>query len=137
VDSRFYDYTQEFQGILFQAAATLQARSGPPAQTSANPVLQIRRGYAESPGWFMVQAAEFDPEPLSVDRLRVRAVWSSPSIVQALLELLAGEKWFDRTGTDYHLTEAGRDVIRTMNSRRWTMLAFLDGALPAETVKLL
>jgi hypothetical protein len=134
VDSQFYDYTQEFQGILFQAAATLQARSGPLPEMNANPLLQVRRGYAESPGWFMMQAAEFDPEPLSVERLRVRAVWSSPSIVTALLELLAGEKWFDRVGTDYHLTDAGRAIIQATNTRRWTMLAFLDDALPADAV---
>lgn len=118
-NSDLYNLTQEVQGAIFQAGYKLNAAAALPA--SPNPLLQVRRGLAESPGWLFVQAAEFDPEPLSIENLCVRAVWSSPRIVQALLEMMAGEKWFDRVGDDYYLTDAGRDVIQGI-MERWRKL---------------
>ena len=104
----FYELTQEFQGAIFQVGMALQSEPLPP---SDNVLLQLRRGYAESPAWFLVQAQEFDPEPLSVSRLRTRAVWSSERIVSAILDLMASEKWLDRLGDDYYLTQDGRLMI--------------------------
>src|SRR5829696_7632375 len=98
LNSDFYDLTQAFQGALFQGGMALQPEDKMPLFT--NPVLQLRRGYAESPAWLMVQAQEFDSEPLSVERLRKRAVWSSERIISGLLDLMASEKWFDRIGDD-------------------------------------
>src|SRR5689334_1828837 len=93
LNSDFYELTQDFQAALFQGGMALQTDNFPPAAT--NPLLQLRRGYAESPAWFLVQAEEFDPEPLSVKNIRVRAVWSSERIVNAILDLMASEQWLD------------------------------------------
>lgn len=121
LDKHFYNLTQQAQGYAFYAAVTLYNNSlseEEKANQPQNPLFQIRRGYAESPGWLMVQAAEFMPEPLTVDKLRVRAIWSSPSIMQAIMELLATEKWFDRIGDEYHLTDAGKETVANMQQRR-------------------
>jgi len=134
-DSTFYDLTQEVQGAIFQAGYNLNAAAAPPA--NPNPLLQVRRGYAESPGWFFIQAAEFEPEPLSVENLRVRAVWSSPRIVQVLLEMMAGEKWFDRMGDDYFLTDSGREVMAAITERRRKLVHAAIPALPAHDVERL
>ncbi len=122
----FYELTQEFQGAIFQAGMALQSEPLPP---SDNVLLQLRRGYAESPAWFLVQAQEFDPEPLSVSRLRMRAVWSSERIVSAILDLMASEKWLNRLGDDYHLTDDGRLAIQKLTERRHKILAPLESRL--------
>jgi hypothetical protein len=105
----------ELQGTLAAAALSITQE---PAPTTTEPLLQLRRGHAESPAWLMVQAAEFEPEPLSVERLRVRAVWSAEGLLQALLNLMASEKWFHRRGSDYYLTEAGH-AIKEHIVNRW------------------
>src|SRR5262249_17539374 len=102
----FYELTQDFQGALFRGGMALLPDGAPPIPSS--PVFQLRRGYAESPAWFLVQAEEFDPEPLSIGRIRARAVWSSERIVAALLDLMVSESWLDRVGNEYPLTEEGR-----------------------------
>lgn len=134
-----YNLTQNVQGAIFQAALAMQAKSdanaGQPA--SPNPLLAVRRGLAESPGWFMMQAAEFDPEPLTVENLRRRAVWSSERIVAALLELMAGEKWLNRVGEDYHLTDEGRELIDKILQRHRKPITTLDQMLPADDVERL
>ncbi len=133
-NSDFYDLTQEVQGAIFQAGYKLNVSA---VLANPNPLLQVRRGLAESPGWFFVQAAEFDPEPLSVKNLRLRAVWSSPRIVEALLEMMAGEKWFDRVGADYYLTDSGRDMMQAITERRRKLVHAAIPALPAgETERL-
>jgi hypothetical protein len=132
LNSEFYDLTQAFQGALFQGGMALLPDGLPPP---SNVLLQVRAGYAESPGWVMVQAKEFDPEPLSVERFRVRAVWSSKRIVAALLDLMASEKWFDRVGDDYHLTEDGRTVLQSMVERRQMLLTPLITHLSADEVE--
>jgi hypothetical protein len=134
-DSAFYDLTQAVQGAIFQAGYKLNAAAAPLA--NPNPLLQVRRGYAESPGWLFVQAAEFDPEPLSVQNLRVRAVWSSPRIIQAILEMMAGEKWVDRVGDDYYLTDSGRTIIRNMAERYHTLTQAALPVLDADEVERL
>ena len=107
LNAAFYDHTQSlWQGY---AVAMRDARARlPEPPPPRHPLLQLRAGLAESPGWFLVQAAEFDPEPLTVAALRVRDIYASERIVQALLELMAGEQWFDRQGEVYTLTEHGR-----------------------------
>jgi hypothetical protein len=78
----------------------------------------------------MIQAAEFDPEPLTVARLRVRDVYGAERLVSAILELMASEKWFDRrAGDEYVLTAAGRQVLAQIFERR-------HGCLKAVELKL-
>jgi hypothetical protein len=129
LNSELYDLTQNFQGAIYQAGMKrLNAPFPPP------PILQLRRGYAESPAWLMVQASEFEPEPLTVEKLRVRAVWSSPAIVQALLDLMASEKWFDRIGDEYRLRDEGREVIQRKRERTATVVEPLIPVLDADEV---
>lgn len=114
-NAALYDVTQNLQGLMLQAANTVY-QAGLSEEARANrpplpPLMQLRAGYAESPGWVMVQMVEFAPEPLTVEKFRKRAVYSAPRLSLALLELLASEKWLDRIGDEYHLTDAGRDVI--------------------------
>src|SRR5262249_27689452 len=123
LNSDFYDLTQDFQGALFQGGMALLPQSAPAPASSPNPMFQLRRGYAESPAWFLVQAEEFDPEPLSVERIRRRAVWSSERIVAALLDLMVSEKWLDRVGDEYPLTSEGRAAIQAIIERRQTILS--------------
>jgi DNA-binding MarR family transcriptional regulator len=70
----------------------------------------------------MIQAAEFDPEPLTVAKLRVRDIYASESMARALLEMLASEKWLDRRGEAYHLTETGREVMLGLKARPTQLL---------------
>ncbi len=113
LNSELYDLTQNLQGAIYQAGMKQMDTPFP----TPPPILQLRRGFAESPAWLLVQAQEFDPEPLTVANLRVRAVWSSPSIVRALLDLMASEKWFDRRGYEYYLCDEGRVVIQQQRGR--------------------
>ena len=113
-NSDLYDLTQNTQGNVWGAA--MRARTVVPPPIS--PVMQIRAGYAESPGWLMIQAREFDPEPLTVPLLRKRAVWSAPGIMSETLEILVGEKWLSGEGDQYILTPAGREVLKELQSRR-------------------
>ncbi|MEP7293480.1 MAG: hypothetical protein ABI835_16970 [Chloroflexota bacterium] len=108
-NAAFYDFTQQLQGTMLQAALRLTPRD--PAAPAPPLLLQLRQGFAESPAWLLVQAAEFEPEPLSVERLRLRAIWSSEPIMTALLDLMVAEKWLDRRGADYYLLPAG-DVLK-------------------------
>ena len=104
-----------------------RVRAALPEQPPAPPaLLTIRGGYAESPAWYMIQAAEFDPEPLTVEKLRVRDIYASPSLALALLEMLASEKWLDRRGADYFLTAAGREVVERLKGRPAQFLADIE-----------
>lgn len=125
LDASLYDLTQSLWGAFAAAMGAARARDPEPPPPTP-PILQLRAGLAESPGWFLMQAAEFDPEPLTVERLRVRDVYASERIVAALLDLMAGEKWFDRDGDDprsaeYALRFEGRAVLDRLhaNRRRW------------------
>jgi hypothetical protein len=130
LNSQLYDLTQNLQGAIFQAG---MKRMDTPFPTPP-PILQLRRGYAEAPAWLLVQAQEFDPEPLTVTNLRVRAVWSSPSIMQALLDLMASEKWFDRKGSEYHLRDEGRAVIARQRGRIVSVVEPLLPLLDADEI---
>ena len=97
---------------------------------------RLRAGYAESPGWFMVQALEFDPLPLTVADLRVRDIYASESLVQGLLEVMASEKWLHRQGDSYFLSETGRALQKTLRGRAARWLAALQPLPAAEMERL-
>ncbi|MGB7340419.1 MAG: hypothetical protein WBC91_16090 [Phototrophicaceae bacterium] len=107
-DSALYNLTQTMQGQIFYAAF-MKNLSDEQRNDWSNrpPIMNIKRGYAESPSWIFVQALEFYPDPLNVEKFRKRAVYASPSLTMALLELLSSEHYFDRVGVDYFLTEKG------------------------------
>jgi hypothetical protein len=135
LDAAFYDLMMETAGAIGGAMRTARAQSGdsePPP-----PLLQLRGGYAESPGWFLVQAAEFEPEPLTVTNLRVRDVYASERIMQALLELMAGEGWLEHDGHGaYSLATPGRAILGRMRERRHRLLAALDPLFPEEIASI-
>ncbi len=84
LDAEFYDLTQDIGGAIFGAMLAAQAPAvAPPVPP---PLLQVRRGLAEAPAWYLIQAVEFDPAPLTVAGLRVRDIYASERIVAALLE---------------------------------------------------
>lgn len=129
LDSTTYDLLMDASGAIYGAMAEARRRAELPAPP---PILLLRGGLAESPGWFLIQAAEFDPEPLTVENLRVRDTYASERVVAALLELLATEGWLERDGAGaYALTEAGRATVGAILGRRRSLLA--DAALlPAD-----
>lgn len=130
-DSDFYDLTQNTAGAIFGAAIKLRASKTVEALEAPPALLQLRGGLAESPGWMLVQAIEFDPEPINVEKLRQRAVWSSPEIIGAILELLHTEKWLTRHANgDYSLTAAGRATWQHRLELRYDLMSYLDEAVP-------
>lgn len=137
LDAKFYDLTQSLGGAFFAAVAAVRSRSGEEVQPqSPSPLLQIQPGRAESPGWFLVQAAEFDPEPLTVSNLRVRDIYASTRMVAALLELMAANNWLDRRGEAYFLTVEGRSFIQERREIRDQWMATLDPLLKADIALL-
>ena len=132
LDSDFYDLTQNAPGYAFFAGfirynAMLSDDDRAQIPPLSHTLFQLRRGLAESPGWLLTQAEEFDPEPMTVDKLRVRAIWSSESIIGAVLGLMASEKWLDRRGDGYHLTATGREMIEARQRFRATAGSYFDG----------
>ena len=136
LDAQLYDLTQETHGAVFEAVRAIAARSGeqhepPPA------ILQFRPAFAESPSWFLIQAAEFDPEPLTVEKLRVRDIYGSERLVQAMLELLVSEQWLDRTPDDtYPLIATGRAVITRILARSHSRTASVEPLPAADIARL-
>jgi len=135
-----YNLIQQVQGAIYQAGQkqylttlTDEERDNQPQRP---PLLNVRGGYAESIGWMMVQLFEFDPEPLTVEKFRVRAVYSAPRLSQAFLELIASEKWANRVGEAYTLTDTGRDVIKQLINQRSTTFADFEPIPPDELSKL-
>lgn len=130
-NAALYDYTQTVQGVIFQAAVQQYSdglRSEEDDNLPAAPALfQIRQGYAESPGWIMVQMQEFDPQPLTVELFRRRAVYTAPRLAMAMLELLMSEGWLDRRGDAYALTDAGRAI---QARRTQTFRAYFESFQP-------
>jgi len=124
LDATFYNLLMEASGAIWAALAAARPEDKP--QEPPPPLLQLRRGRAESPAWFLVQAAEFDPRPLSVARLRLRDIYAAPRLVGALLELMASERWLSRIGDDeYTLAPAGRRLLARMREEREAALAAL------------
>lgn len=126
LDAQFYDLTQSLWGAFAGAMSVVRARETEPPPVPL--ILQLRAGLAESPGWFLIQAAEFDPEPLSVECLRIRDVYASERIVAALLDLMASEKWLDEHNGEYTLRAEGRAVLDRLHANRYRWLGEL--ALP-------
>jgi len=122
--AELYNLTQQVQGQVFYAAVTThisdEARQ---AWMERSPLMNLKRGYAESPGWVLVQALEFAPDPLTVKRFRQRAVYSSPSLTNALFEVMASEQLFDRAEDGYHLTEKGQAEADKIQHFRVTTFA--------------
>ncbi len=131
LDEAFYELLQETGGAIFQAVADMRARLGVEDEPPP-PLLQLRGGLAESPGWYLVQAVEFAPEPLTVERLRVRDIYASERIAQALLEMMASERWLERIGDTYTLTEMGWAMSRRSRERTRSLLAGLEPLPPAD-----
>jgi Helix-turn-helix family len=136
LDAGFYELTQEVGGAIFGAMLAAQARAdAPPAAPS--PLLQVRRGLAEAPAWYLIQAAEFDPAPLTVADVRVRDIYASERIAAALLELMASEKWFDRSAAgEYHLTADGRAVLGQLRQRQHRLIAMIEPPRDAQAGRL-
>jgi hypothetical protein len=117
-NAALYDLFMDAAGAIYTALAA----AAPP--TPAPVLLQLRAGLAESAGWFLVQASEFAPEPLTVELLRVRDIYASERIVAALLELMAGEGWLERDAAGrYALAEGGRALLATRRAARAAVLA--------------
>lgn len=135
-NAQLYDLTQEVQGALVSAALAQRTQKGLPPFDPPPLLMQVRRGYAESPGWYLVQAAEFEPEPLTVGKLRVRDIYASEKLVRALLEMMASEKWLDAVGDDYHLTEAGRAILERSRQRTRDVLTDFEPIGHAEIARL-
>lgn len=135
-----YNLTQQVQGTVYQAGQKAYLESLSDEERDNQPqrpqLLNIRGGYAESIGWMLVQLLEFDPEPLTVEKFRKRAVYSAPRLSQALLELIASEKWASRTGEEYQLTEAGHEVIDTLIGQRNMMFTNFE-PIPTDELKKL
>lgn len=125
LDAAMYNLLMETQAALFAAgAAGMQA--GGVANEPPPALLQVSAGRAESPGWFLIQTAEFDPEPLTVANLRVRDVYAAPRMVQALLDLMASTLWLEHDGRDaYSLGEPGREILRRIHQRRRRLLTYI------------
>jgi hypothetical protein len=127
----FYNLSQSLAGAIFGAMIKYMERPS----DSPPPLLQLRRGRAEAPAWFLVQALEFDPEPISVEKLRVRDIYASERIVFSLLELMASEKWLAPAGKgEFILAPAGRAIQDDLKARRTAALSKVE--LPLETAEL-
>ena len=123
LDVEFYNLLMDAFDALYSAGSVRNNQTDEPVAA----LLQLRAGLAESPGWFLIQAAEFDPEPLTVANLRVRDVYASERIVQALLELMASEEWLDRSVYDtYTLTAKGRAALQRRLQRPYQLTAGLQ-----------
>ncbi len=70
-DANLYNLTQSLSGAFGVGMSVVRAQEQPDPMPD---LYRLRAGYAESPGWFMVQALEFDPQPLTVADLRVRDI---------------------------------------------------------------
>jgi hypothetical protein len=132
-NAELYDFTQNFQGNLFFAA--MKSYKGEIHERPA--ILNLRRGYAESPGWMMIQMLEFSPEGMTVEKFRRRAIYSAPKLSLALLELLASEGWLDRRGEEYHLTERGQDEAEKIKQNRIRIFESFEPVPEQEMERLL
>jgi hypothetical protein len=131
-NAELYDFTQNFQGNLFFAA--MKSYKGEIYERPL--ILNLRRGYAESPSWMMIQMLEFAPEGMTVEKFRRRAVYSAPKLSLALLELLASEGWLDRTGQEYYLTERGRQEAEKIKQNRIRIFEAFEPITKEEMARL-
>lgn len=135
--ANLYNFIIQLQGQVFYTAIlsnlTEEQRQ---ARQNRPPIMQLKRGYAESPSWIFAQVLEFLPEPLTVERFRRRAVYSAPKLSEALLELLASEQYFDRIGNEYHLTEKGQIEAADSKKRMAETFAGFEPTDPAVIDKI-
>jgi hypothetical protein len=118
LDEALYNLMMETQAAIFAAASAGLTSTGGTGESPPT-LLQVNAGRAESPSWFLIQAAEFDPEPLTVASLRVRDVYGAPRLVRALLDLMASARWLAHDGCDaYALADPGRAILRRSGERR-------------------
>lgn len=131
LDVGLYDLLMGASGAMYRGMAAARRAEGEAGVGEVPPLLLLRGGLAESAGWYLVQAAEFAPEPLTVAGLRVRDVYAAERTVRALLELMMSEGWLDRDAEErYALTGAGRAVLDRNAARRARLsagLALLPG----------
>ncbi|MEL7434393.1 MAG: hypothetical protein AAFN11_10650 [Chloroflexota bacterium] len=133
-NATLYNLTQQLQGQIFVSAFRTHLDDEQRQAILERPaIMGIRRGYAESPAWMMVQVMEFDPEPLTVKLFRRRAVYSAPKLSLGLLELLASEGLLDRDGDGYFMTEAGKAYAE--KSAQFSVMAF-EGYIPVDSEKI-
>ncbi len=116
LDAGFYDLIQEATGAIYTAMFEGSAPADELTE-QRSPLLDLHAGRAESAGWFLIQAAEFAPEALTVARLRVRDVYGSERVVTALLEMMTSELWLDRVGDEYSLTATGQATLNRSRAR--------------------
>lgn len=132
LDVATYESMMQAQGAIYEemrAALEASGAAGDPPPALA----QVQAGRAESPAWFLVQATEFDPEPLTVANLRVRDVYGAPRMVGALLDLMASARWLEHDGADaYTLAEAGRGILQRARRRREAMMPLFSSRPAAE-----
>lgn len=127
----FYNLSQSLAGAIF--GALIQKMERP--SESPPPLLQLRRGQAEAPAWFLIQALEFEPELISVEKLRVRDIYASERIVFSLLELMASEKWLEPVGEgEFKLAPAGRAIQVDLRQRRTAALSKVE--VPLDSAEL-
>jgi hypothetical protein len=125
LDESLYELLMETFGALHGALGAARRRADDPGEPPP-PLLQVKGAYAESPSWYLVQAAEFDPEPLTVENLRVRDTYAHPRIVRAILDIMAGERWLDHDGHgQYALATQGQHILRRMRVRQRELIAGL------------
>jgi hypothetical protein len=133
LDASFYELLMETFGSLHGALGAQRLRYGEPAELPP-PLLHVKGAYAESPSWYLVQAAEFDPEPLTVENLRVRDAYAHPRIVQAMVDVMAGERLLDHDGHGhYALGAEGQRILRRNRVRQRELLVGL-APLPDDQV---
>ena len=132
----FYNLSQTLQGSIFGAMGARRRQQN--VQLPAlPPLVQVQGGYAESPAWMLVQAIEFDPEPLTVPMVRRRAIYSSERIITGLLDLMTAAGWLDRLlDGAYRLTKDGRTMWASLSARSATPLANLSGELTTDVARL-
>ena len=136
LDAGFYDLLMESSGAAGNAVVAMRAGAGV-AVPSAPPLLQVKRGKAESAGWYLVQATEFEPEPLTIAYLRVRDTYASERVIGALLEMMAVEGWLARDEhSAYYLTESGRTILSNRRALAQPFLTKLESMLTMDLPRL-
>jgi len=74
-------------------------------------------GLPDGGGWLLLPALSFDPDPISAEKLRIRAPYTSPQWFNQGLIMLA-EKGFLAPAPNiekgYYLTQSGREVIEAV-----------------------
>ena len=66
-------------------------------------------------GFSLIQAGYFDPDPISVERVRRRAPYGTPGSWSDLFDKLSAHGFLSASGSgDYHLTENGKSALNRL-----------------------